>query len=99
VAQNDAAIRAVSSPKNLSRFAEHGFKTVDVNKVVMSLTGTGLDTEKALVAARAAVEAVGGFVTTADRNAGLGSGRRAWRSIYEIWMVPEGVDQRVSRVA
>ncbi len=95
--QNEAAIRAVSSPNNLSRFAEHGFRTVDLNKVVASLIGAGLDTEAALVAARAAVEAVGGFVTSADRNAGLGGGRSTWRSIHEIWMVPENVD--VSRAA
>jgi hypothetical protein len=89
--QNEVAIRAVSSPNNLSRFAEHGFKTVDVNKVVGSLIGPELDTEAALVAARAAVEAVGGFVTSAERDARLASGRATWRSIYEIWMVPEDV--------
>jgi hypothetical protein len=88
---NDEAIRAVRSMGNLSRFSEHGFRTVDHNRVLASLVGAGLDPDAALDAARAAVEAVGGFVTSAERNAGLGGGRTSWRYIYEVWMVPEGV--------
>jgi hypothetical protein len=89
--RNDAAIRAVSTPQNLSSFAERGFRTVDKNRVLASLTGPEIDPEAALDAARAAVEAVGGFVTSTERNAGLGGGREGWRYIYEVWMVPEDV--------
>jgi hypothetical protein len=85
------AIRAVSSRANLSAFVERGFRDVDKNRVLRQLTGTGLDPEGALVAARAAVESVGGFVTNADRDAGLGGARSSWRYIYEVWMVPEDV--------
>lgn len=89
----DAAVQAVSSPENLSRFADRGFKTVDQNKVLGFLLGSGLGMQDALETARAAVEGVGGFVTSTDR----GGARTAWRSVHEIWMVPENVD--VSRAA
>jgi hypothetical protein len=85
------AIRAVSSKANLSAFAEHGFRDVAKNRVLKDLTRTGLDPDSALVVARAAVESVGGFVTNADRNAGLGGERASWRYIYEVWMVPEDI--------
>ncbi len=85
------AIQAVSSAENLSAFAERGFRTVDKDRVLRVLTRTGLEPDSALVAARSAVESVGGFVTNADRNAGLGGERRTWRYIYEVWMVPENV--------
>jgi hypothetical protein len=85
------AIRAVSSAGNLSAFAEHGYRDVNKKRVLGDLTRTGLDPDSALVAARAAVESVGGFVTNADRNAGLSGARAAWRYIYEVWMVPEDV--------
>jgi hypothetical protein len=59
--------------------------------------GTGQDPDTALAAARSAVESVGGFITSADRKAGLGGERRTWRYIYEIWMVPENLsDIRVA---
>jgi hypothetical protein len=85
------AIRAVSSRGNLSAFAEHGYRDVNKKRVLNDLTSTGLDPDSALVAARAAVESVGGFVTNADRNAGLSGARASWRYIYEVWMVPEDV--------
>jgi hypothetical protein len=85
------AIRAVSGRPNLSAFAEHGFRDVNKSRVLGDLTRAGFDPEGALVAARAAVESVGGFVTNADRNAGLGGDRASWRYIYEVWMVPEDV--------
>jgi hypothetical protein len=87
----DSAIRAVSSPENLSSFAEHGYRTADKGRVLAALTKTGLDPDAALIAARAAVESVGGFVTSSERNAGLDGGRAGWRYIYEVWMVPENV--------
>ncbi len=81
----------MSSRGNLSAFAEHGFRDVNKQRVLGDLTRTGLDPDSALVAARAAVESVGGFVTNADRNTGLSGGRASWRYIYEVWMVPENV--------
>ena len=89
--RNEAAIQAVSNQQNLSRFSEHGFRTVDKNRVLASLAGPELEPEAALDAARAAVEAVGGFVVATERNAGLGGRREGWRYIYEVWMVPEDV--------
>lgn len=81
----------MSSKTNLSAFAEHGFRDVNKSRVLGDLTRAGLDPDSALVAARAAVESVGGFVTNADRNAGLSGSRASWRYIYEVWMVPEDV--------
>lgn len=89
--QRDVAIRAVSTPENLSTFVERGFRTVDKARVLASLTRTGIDPDTALISARDAVESVGGVVASADRNAGLGGGRASWRYIYEVWMVPENV--------
>jgi anaerobic glycerol-3-phosphate dehydrogenase len=88
---DDAAIQAVSAPGHLSEFSEHGFRTVDKGRVLASLTRAGLDPDAALVAAHAAIESLGGFVTNAERNAGLGGPRSAWRYLYEVWMVPENV--------
>jgi hypothetical protein len=88
---DDAAIRAVSAPAHLSAFSERGFRTVDKGRVLASLTKAGLDPDSALVAAHAAIESLGGFVTNAERNAGLGGPRSAWRYLYEVWMVPEDV--------
>ena len=87
----ETAIRAVSARENLSPFAEHGFRTVDKRRVLSALAKGEVDPDTALSAARAAVEAVGGFVTNAERNAGLGGERSSWRYIYEVWMVPENI--------
>lgn len=89
--EQGTAVKAVTSNGNLSSFAERGFRTVDKTRVLKDLTGTGLDPDSALVAARAAVESVGGIVTNADRNAGLDGSRSSWRYIYEVWMVPDNV--------
>lgn len=89
--EQETAVQAVTSSGNLSSFAERGFRTVDKVRVLKDLTRTGLDPDSALVAARAAVESVGGFVTNADRNAGLDGSRASWRYIYEVWMVPDTV--------
>jgi hypothetical protein len=85
------AIRVVCAEENLSPFAERGFRTVDKRRVLSTLAKNEVDPGAALSAARAAVEAVGGFVTNAERNAGLGGERSSWRYIYEVWMVPENV--------
>jgi hypothetical protein len=87
----DLAVRAVSAPENLSAFTEHGFRTADNRRVLAYLTKSGLDPDAALVAARAAVESVGGFVTSSERDPGLAGARASWRYIYEVWMVPEDV--------
>jgi hypothetical protein len=94
---SEMAMRVVSSPENLSKFSEHGFKTVDKNRVLNALISAGADPEAALSSARAAVESVGGIVASRERDAGLGGERASWRYIYEVWMVPE--DAKASQAA
>ena len=81
----------MSAPGTSPASPSEVFARVDKNRVLESLTKSGLSPDAALTAAQAAVEAVGGFVTSADRNAGLRGERAAWRYIYEVWMVPENV--------
>jgi hypothetical protein len=82
----EVARRAVTTPANLASFGERGFRTVLNGRVVDHLTLTvGLERRQALLAARTAVEEVGGLVVGSRNDADV----TPLRPINEVWMIPE----------
>jgi hypothetical protein len=82
----EVARRAVTLPANLASFGERGFRTVINGRVLDYLVlNAGLDRGAGLVAARQAIEEVGGLVVSSHTNADVPT----LRPISEVWMIPE----------
>jgi hypothetical protein len=82
----DVARRTVTSAANVATFGERGFRTVINGRVLDRLfLDAGLDRGAALVAARKAIEEVGGLVVGSRSDADAPTRR----PISEVWMIPE----------
>lgn len=82
----EVARRTVTSPANLATFGERGFRTVINGRVIDQLFLTaGLARPEALLAARKAIEGVGGLVVGSRSDADAPT----LRPISEVWMIPE----------
>jgi hypothetical protein len=78
--------RAVTSPANLASFGERGFRMVVNGRVLDELVlKAGLDRRAGLVAARKAIEGVGGLVVGSRTDADVPT----LRPSSEVWMIPE----------
>jgi hypothetical protein len=82
----ELARRTVTSSANLATFGERGFRTVINGRVLDQLFLTaGLGRPEALLAARRAIEEVGGLVVASRADVDVPS----LRPISEVWMIPE----------
>lgn len=82
---DEVARRTVTSPANLATYGERGFRTVINGRVLDQLFLTaGLGRREALLAARKAIEEVGGLVVASRPDDGP-----TLRPVNEVWMIPE----------